>query len=151
MTGRRRTSPPLFLAARAETLRVLAVALAGLAAFAWRIGLPFADPRRVEWLFGTDDTAMFQIGWMFFRAEEWSWPLGRIAGYLYPGGATIALTDSLPLLALPGKLLAAVLPAPFHRCEHGIRYFKHSQTRSNNGNSLVRGILSDRARSYRTG
>ena len=90
-----------------------AAGLAGAAVFVLRFGAGPAWPGHHAWLLASADSATSWLGWLYFRREAWSLPLGRISGYLHPDGTTIALTDSLPLLALPGKALAFLLPAGF--------------------------------------
>lgn len=87
--------------------------LAGAAVFVLRFGAGPAWPGHQAWLLASADSATSWLGWLYYRREAWSLPLGRVGGYLYPDGTTIALTDSLPLLALPGKALAFLLPAGF--------------------------------------
>ena len=87
--------------------------LAGAVVFVLRFGAGPAWPGHHAWLLASADSATSWLGWLYFRREAWSLPLGRVGGYLYPDGTTIALTDSLPLLALPGKALAFLLPAGF--------------------------------------
>ena len=62
------------------------------------------DPREVNWLLpfwhGNIDSATHYLGWEYFRsAPILQWPLGRTPN-LGPGsGASIAMTDSIPLMA----------------------------------------------------
>ena len=91
----------------------LAAGLAGAVVFVLRFGAWPAWPGHHAWLLASADSATSWLGWLYFRREAWSLPLGRVTGYLHPDGTTIALTDSLPLLALPGKALAFLLPAGF--------------------------------------
>jgi hypothetical protein len=90
-----------------------AVVLLGVGFFLYRYGLSFLDPRRTDWLLGRTDAAASHLGWAFFRQTPWTWPPGSIPGYDWPAGTSIALTDSIPLLALPLKLVAGILPAEF--------------------------------------
>lgn len=53
-------------------------------------------------------------GWLFFAQDAWQRPLLYTPWLNYPQGLGIAQTDSLPLLALLFKPLAAWLPAGFH-------------------------------------
>jgi len=71
------------------------------------------DPTNTSWLlFGGD---MFQhfIGWHFFRSDPWVWPLGTLASYATDLNTSIVFTDSLPLLAIPLKLIEHWLPERF--------------------------------------
>ncbi len=102
-------------------LRVLhgdrpALAAAGILGgifYFFRFGSGFLDPRRIDWLLGMGDTAFNQLAWTFFRYDSWHWPPGAIKTFMAPGGTTIGVTDSLPLLAFPFKVLSFLLPATF--------------------------------------
>jgi len=47
-----------------------------------------------------------QLGWEWFRQEPWQFPLGNITAYGYPIGTSVTFLDSIPLLAIPFKLIA---------------------------------------------
>jgi len=92
------------------------LAAAGImgALFYWfRFGLGFLNPTRVDWLLGMGDTAFNQLAWTFFRYDSWHWPPGVVKTFMAPGGTTIGVTDSLPLLAFPFKLISFMLPETF--------------------------------------
>ena len=91
---------------------VLAGALLGLIFFVSTLGFALVDPTNVKWLLRGDWAAHF-IGWHFYRNAPWSWPPGAFNSFWYPVGTAIVYTDSLPLLALPLKLVSALLPARF--------------------------------------
>jgi hypothetical protein len=69
-------------------------------------------PTNIAWLM-SDDRAFHYLGWAFFRSDAWHFPLTRIDTLLWPIGTTAVHTDAIPLLALPLKLLRALLPQPF--------------------------------------
>lgn len=92
------------------------LAAAGImgALFYWfRFGLGFLIPTRIDWLLGMGDTAFNQLAWTFFRYDSWHWPPGVVKTFMAPGGTTIGVTDSLPLLAFPFKLISFMLPETF--------------------------------------
>lgn len=91
---------------------MLAPAAIGLAAFLSVLGASVLDPRNIGWLTRGDSPAQF-IGWEFFRHAAWQLPLGSTPGYgLYLGGSVV-YSDSIPLLAIPAKVLGPWLPEPF--------------------------------------
>ena len=90
------------------------MALSGALFFLYRYGYGVLDPTRTDWLLGRSDPAMNLLAWLFFRKEPWSFPPGRILSYNWPEGTSIALTDALPLFALPLKGLSGILPPDFH-------------------------------------
>jgi hypothetical protein len=69
-------------------------------------------PSNAHWL-TQSDLAQSYLGWVFFRDGPWSWPPG--ADPLYGAGlhTSVYYSDSIPLLALLFKPLAAWLPTPF--------------------------------------
>jgi hypothetical protein len=68
----------------------------------------------VNWIYNLGgDTFQHQIGWEWFRQEPWHFPLGRIESYGYPYGTTLGFTDSIPLFAIPFKILAPLLSKNF--------------------------------------
>lgn len=77
----------------------------GLVAFESSLGLALANPRHVDWLLDAGDRTTHFLGWHMFRHEAWSAPLGAIQSFGYPVGTSVALTDSIPALALPFKAL----------------------------------------------
>lgn len=83
--------------------------LAGVLLFFALSGGRIVDPRNVGWVL-EGDPAMHFLGWHFFRHEPWSWPPGRIERLGIPEGTSIVFTDSIPAMALGGKLVAGALP-----------------------------------------
>lgn len=71
------------------------------------------DPRQVAWLIHENDPLQHYMGWHYFRRDEWQWPLGAMSNLASDIGASIVFTDSIPLLAIPLKLLHGWLPDPF--------------------------------------
>ncbi len=51
------------------------------------------------------DRAQALIGWRYFAKDAWRFPLFFVPSLAYPEGTNIVFTDSIPLLALPFKLL----------------------------------------------
>ena len=84
-------------------------AAAGLAFALWLLPSAMLDPRDWRWLMA-GDAAQHWFGWQFFRHEDWQWPPGRLLAFGEAMGSSIVYTDSIPLLALTGKLLSPLLP-----------------------------------------
>lgn len=96
--------------------RLLATALAallgiGLASYLYGWGV--IDPTSTRWLLTEGDPFQHFMGWDAFRRDEWRWPLGAVPRLGSLIDASIVFTDSVPLLALPLKLLHPWLPDPF--------------------------------------
>lgn len=88
-----------------------------LVGFFWFLvlyGFNYLKFTNVDWIYlSGGDVFQHQIGWEWFRQEPWRFPIGRIEAYGYPFGTFISYTDSIPLLAIPIKLLGAILPQDF--------------------------------------
>lgn len=91
---------------------VIAAALIGTVAFFAWAGPKYLDPGNVGWL-RYNDRAMHQLGWWFYRASPWGWPPGVNPRNGLEISGSVALSDSLPLFALPFKLLSPLLPQDF--------------------------------------
>ena len=71
-------------------------------------------PENINWLLSArHDWGQHYLGWAFFRNEPWYFPLGTIKDFVYPVSTNIGFTDSIPLLAIPLKLLSPFLPDDF--------------------------------------
>ncbi|MHB8079810.1 MAG: DUF6311 domain-containing protein [Candidatus Krumholzibacteriia bacterium] len=79
----------------------------------WRFGWNVLNPASTQWCFGGGDTAMSQIGWRSFQGEPWGFPLGAIRNYGAPLGSSVPLVDGIPLVAIPAKLLHALVSGPW--------------------------------------
>jgi hypothetical protein len=90
----------------------LAPIVIGVAACLLMIGTPMLWPGNVQWL-THGDLAQSYLGWAFYRHATWGWPPGNSP--LYDAGlpSSVYYSDSIPLLALPFKLVSAWLPATF--------------------------------------
>ncbi len=95
------------------TVFVFTGAISGTVIFLSIYGLRTLDVTNVGWLLSGNDISAHYLGWVFFRSEPWTFPLGMITGINYPYGSNIVFTDSIPLFALFFKLIRAVLPETF--------------------------------------
>ena len=59
------------------------------------------------------DIQQHYAGWLFYRHSALSWPLGVTQDVNYPSGVSVAYTDSIPLLAVLCRPLAAALGGTF--------------------------------------
>ena len=92
--------------------RALLAALAGVIVFTLLLDPSIINPLNDGWLANGDPAASY-LGWLFFRHEPWSLPLGLLHTLGMEQGSSIVYSDSIPLLAIFFKLLRAWLPAPF--------------------------------------
>ena len=88
-----------------------AAAFGAIAYFAWA-GWTFLDPQNISWL-RTGDRAMHTLGWWFYRFSPWGLPIGISPRNGLEISSSVALSDSLPLFAIPFKLLSPLLPTVF--------------------------------------
>lgn len=86
-------------------------AVFGLAWFFYWGGRHAIDPTNLDWIIG--DHSQHLLGWLFFRDDPWTLPLGSISSLMYPVGTTVGFTDANPWVALLLKPLSPWLPADF--------------------------------------
>lgn len=87
--------------------------MVGLGVFVLFGGLTIINPAWTDWLMEGDPSQHY-LGWVYFRdAPLWQFPLG--ANPLFGGkiASSIVFSDSIPLFAIPFKLIAGLLPRPF--------------------------------------
>ncbi|MDD3877417.1 MAG: DUF6311 domain-containing protein [Bacteroidales bacterium] len=83
--------------------------VSALILFYLKFGFAIINPLNNGWLMAYD-YATHYLGWLFFKNEPWDFPIGTINNYFYPLGSNIGYTDSIPLMAIIGKLLSPILP-----------------------------------------
>ena len=86
--------------------------LFGLGWYIWLGGLRTLNPANLDWLM-IGDWRQHLLGWLFFRREPWTFPLGTLTAVPYPVGSTIGYTDSNPLVAILLKPFSGLLPVDF--------------------------------------
>jgi hypothetical protein len=69
-------------------------------------------PTSLGWL-TEGDAAQHLLGWLFFRHEPWTLPLGSLPRLGYPIGTTVGFTDAIPWVAVLAKTLSPLLPIDF--------------------------------------
>jgi len=104
--GRRRARP-------SESIACFGGMLIGLAFASYLYGWGILDGANVGWLLDGGDMSSHFLGWDFFRHDAWRWPPGANPTFGYVVGNSIVFSDSCPLLAIPFKLIRALLPDPF--------------------------------------
>lgn len=91
-------------------------ALLGALVFVALYGVRVLDPTCVDWILNnpSPDPSQHYLGWAFFRNSTVRLPyVGANYSVIYPYRTSILFTDSIPLLALLGKLFSSILPARF--------------------------------------
>jgi hypothetical protein len=87
----------------------------GLIVYCIVIGIEAIRPSNVGWLMNSRNSDLFlnYLGWEFYRSSSWTFPLGVIENYGDGITTTVVHTDSIPLLAIPLKLITGLLPDNF--------------------------------------
>ena len=62
-------------------------------------------------VFDDGDIAQHVSGWWYYAKDTWHFPLLHTTRLDHPTGVSIAYTDSIPLLALPFKVLITLFPS----------------------------------------
>lgn len=91
---------------------IIAAAL-GIICFIFMYGVRILNPLYDTWLLQGGDLTQHYIGWEFFRASKWQFPIGLMDRLCYPNSASVIFTDSIPLFAVVFKLLSPLLPETF--------------------------------------
>lgn len=92
--------------------------LIGITVFLLIYGVSVLSFTNVDWLLastkleGLSDLSQHYLGWVAFRNSPWHFPFGLFDG-LYSDSLSITYTDSIPLFAIPFKLLSPLLPEQF--------------------------------------
>lgn len=87
--------------------------LLGAVLFCVVYGVRILDVGYDDWLLRGGDLSQHYLGWRFFRSSPWHFPVGLMSGILEPLTVSVTYTDSIPLFALPFKLLSPLLPDTF--------------------------------------
>ena len=64
-------------------------------------------------VFDYGDIAQHVSGWWYYARDSWHFPLLHTTRLDHPAGVSVAYTDSIPLLALPFKVLITLFPTWF--------------------------------------
>ncbi|MEP6482346.1 MAG: DUF6311 domain-containing protein [Rhodoglobus sp.] len=92
---------------------LLVAGFVGFAAFLAIVGPAVLDVGNMLWLTQNIDSFTHYVGWAFYRHSAWTWPLGFSPDYGLQFSSAIIFSDSVPLLAIPLKLVSPLLPAVF--------------------------------------
>jgi hypothetical protein len=86
----------------------------GLCLIGSKMGLGVLNPFFIDWLpKAGGDLAAHYLGWHFYQHSPWTVPFGTIANYAWPQVTNVGYTDSIPLVAVPLRLLFGWVAAPF--------------------------------------
>jgi hypothetical protein len=102
----------MFLASRRDWFVLAVITLLSAAWATFLLGFVRIDPTSTSWL-NVGDVAQHYLGWHFFRGEPWTIPFGMNTRYGLDMGSSIVFTDSIPLLAIPLKIIDRWLPQHF--------------------------------------
>lgn len=85
----------------------------GMILFCIVYGIRILNPCYDGWLFMDRDITQHYMGWLYYRASDWHFPVGLIDGLSSPYKVSIIYSDSIPLFAVFFKLISAILPETF--------------------------------------
>jgi Family of unknown function (DUF6311) len=98
------------------------IAIAIASAFvAHQFPIPFLMGHSTVFDYG--DVAQHVSGWWYYAKDSWHFPLLHTTRLDHPVGVSIAYTDSIPLLALPFKVLVTLFPSWFPEHFHYIGWW----------------------------
>lgn len=104
--------PPM--QAQKRDLSFLYPLLLGAVAFFMVVGFEVLNPVNAGWILGRLDPTQHYLGWLFYRNSEWTFPIGLNPLFGQDLSSSIVYSDSIPLLAIPFKILGPLLPERFH-------------------------------------
>lgn len=82
--------------------------------FILKFGFTVLNPTNTKWLLEVyHDWGQHFLGWSFYRNSPWTFPIGTNSEWYYPIGTNVGITDSIPLFAIPFKLISGILPVDF--------------------------------------
>jgi len=89
--------------------------LVGLLTYLLVVGIERLNPSNITWLAngGWGDSLWHYYGWVSFRNSPWGFPIGINTSYGINYSNSVVYTDSIPILAVPFKLLSPLLPPTF--------------------------------------
>ena len=89
-------------------------ALAGALLALRTFGLHYVLGNSAFWSWPGGDAAMMLTGWNYFVHEPWHWPLGQTYGTNGAAGINILYLDTIPLVAVLGKLGRSFFGGTWH-------------------------------------
>lgn len=90
------------------------VALAGLIFAVILLGWEYISGSGDFWLKPLYDTSAHLSGWLFYKGDVWLFPIFDTTRMDYPNGTTVALTDSIPIVALLAKIIGGAIAGNWH-------------------------------------
>jgi hypothetical protein len=94
-------------------LFIITGGLTGALMFVYFYGLDTLNVTNINWFLYSSGISQHYLGWVFFRNDPWTFPIGITQSLGLPFGTCIIYTDSIPLIALFFKLISFLLPTPF--------------------------------------
>ena len=99
---------------RPSILVFIIAGIIGALIFVSIFGTSVINTGNVQWIQADEgDFSQHYLGWLFYRQGDWSPILGSISSLAYPHGIALTFMDSIPLLAIPFKVISPLLPETF--------------------------------------
>lgn len=96
-----------------ECVLYILIAAATAILFCIIYGIRVLNPTYVDWLLNGNDLTQHYLGWVGYRAGNWSFPIGTSDRLAYPYKSSVIFTDSIPCFAVFFKILSPFLPVNF--------------------------------------
>jgi hypothetical protein len=87
--------------------------LIGIIFFQIVVGYEVLNPQNLSWIFGRFDPPQHYLGWVFYRASPWQFPIGASPYFGMDISSSIVFTDSIPLMAIIFKIASSMLPKDY--------------------------------------
>ena len=98
---------------KSNRFEIIAIFIIATAAFIYFTGGAILNLTNVKWLYWGEPSANY-LGWQFFRDTPiFQFPIGALPNFGKGFSASIMHTESLPIIALPLKLISPLLPDQF--------------------------------------
>jgi hypothetical protein len=104
-----------FLTAERRFIVLACIVAAAAALFALlMLGWGFVSGAGDYWLRPLYDAGAHLSGWLFYKADSWRFPIFETLRMDYPDGVSIAMTDSIPIVAAIMKLVGGGVAGNWH-------------------------------------
>ena len=88
-------------------------AMIGILTFLTIYGFALLNVTTDAWLWNYEDLTQHYLGWKYYRASSWNFPIGLMDNLVENTKISVIYTDSIPLFAVFFKLLSPLLPTTF--------------------------------------
>lgn len=99
---------------RKEKIHIeIVTGILGMLVFVMIYGIKVCNPVYTAFISLGGDIQQHYLGWCYYRNSGWHFPIGLMDGVIESELISIIYTDSIPLLAVPFKIISPLLPEQF--------------------------------------